>query len=142
MGRGGGGQVVCMFAFYLDNQSLNLDEDYSFISVKFVIERNEIKQKRPFLKRLIDKLGCFLSKKTSNERWSDLIGFVRERFPGHREAVAALSFEDDDDGVPSPSRLSVFVKMTINSSCLSWTFPVWPDGRIKVARIPPNLPKN
>ena len=68
MGRGGGGQVVCMFAFYLDNQSLNLDEDYSFISVKFVIERNEIKQKRPFLKRLIDKLGCFLSKKTSNER--------------------------------------------------------------------------
>ena len=39
MGRGGGGQVVSMLAFYYNNTSLNPAEAYSF-SVKFVFEKN------------------------------------------------------------------------------------------------------
>ena len=45
MGRGGD-QVVLVLAFYSDNPSLNPAETYSFFSVKFVFEKNEIKQKR------------------------------------------------------------------------------------------------
>ena len=52
MGRGGGGQVVSVLAFYSDNPSSNPVEAYSF-SVNFVVEKNENKPKEtgvgPFL---------------------------------------------------------------------------------------------
>ena len=40
------GQVVSVLAFYSDDLSSNPTEAYSFISVKFVFEKNEHKQKR------------------------------------------------------------------------------------------------
>ena len=39
------GQVVSVLAFYSDDLSSNPTEAYSFISVKFVFEKNEHKQK-------------------------------------------------------------------------------------------------
>ena len=39
-----GGQVVSVFSFYSDDQSLNPAEAYSLFSVKFVFEKNENKQ--------------------------------------------------------------------------------------------------
>ena len=52
MGRCGG-QVVRVLAFYSDNPSSNPAEAYSFLSVKFVFEKKENKQKEagdgPFL---------------------------------------------------------------------------------------------
>ena len=54
IGRGGGGQVVSMLAFYSNDPSSNPADAYSF-SVKFVFEKNENKQKEagvgPFLKK-------------------------------------------------------------------------------------------
>ena len=40
-----GGQVVSVFSFYSDDQSLNPAEAYSLFSVKFVFEKNENKQR-------------------------------------------------------------------------------------------------
>ena len=55
MGRGGG-QVVSVLAFYSVDPSSNPTVAYSF-SVKFVVEKNENKQKEagvgPFLKRVV-----------------------------------------------------------------------------------------
>ena len=42
----GGGQVVCLLAFFSDNPSLNLAEVYSFY-VEFVFGKNENKQEWP-----------------------------------------------------------------------------------------------
>ena len=44
IGRGGGGQVVSMLAFYSNDPSSNPADAYCF-SVKFVFEKNENKQK-------------------------------------------------------------------------------------------------
>ena len=46
LGRGGGGQVVSVLAFYFDDLSSNPTEVYNF-SVKLYLKRKEINKKRP-----------------------------------------------------------------------------------------------
>ena len=45
VGRGGGGHVVSVLAFHLNDPSSIPAEAYSFFSVKFVFEKNEYKRK-------------------------------------------------------------------------------------------------
>ena len=45
-GRGGGGQVVSMLAFYSDDPSLNPAEAYSFLCKNCVWKRTKINKKR------------------------------------------------------------------------------------------------
>ena len=60
-GRGGGGQVVSVLAFYSENPILSPAEAYSF-SVKFVLKRTKLNKKRPGLSHLkisIPNIGTF-----------------------------------------------------------------------------------
>ena len=53
LGRGGGGQVVSVLAFYFDDLSSNPTEVYNF-SVKLYLKRKEIKKEAgggPFFKK-------------------------------------------------------------------------------------------
>ena len=45
LGRGGGGQVVSVLAFYADNPNSESRLSLQFFSVKFVFKKNENKQK-------------------------------------------------------------------------------------------------
>ena len=59
LNRGGGGQVVSVFAFYSNDPSSNPAYTYSF-SVKFLFEKNKNKQKEAWLDPL-KKQNCFSS---------------------------------------------------------------------------------
>ena len=68
LGRGGGGQVVSVLAFYFDDLSSNPTEVYNF-SVKLYLKRKEINKKRPGVvhfsrnieRRLLFKIFCFFT---------------------------------------------------------------------------------
>ena len=75
-----GGQVVSVFSFYSDDQSLNPAEAYSLFSVKFVFEKNENKQREAGLAYLKTSFSTVTRLATLVAEFSSVRKVASEKF--------------------------------------------------------------